>query len=81
MAGFSAATSTSDKYECGNCSHEMAGYNWTELSAEGWKSYSDGSNVGKGFLLCGECDRVFAARREVKQRQAALSQMVEQAQH
>jgi hypothetical protein len=63
---------TSDTYECGSCLAEMSGYTWNELSKDGWKTYSDGTNTGRGFILCDECDREYAVRRELAKLPAAI---------
>lgn len=57
-------STTNDTYQCGACNQEMHGYTWSELSKDdGWCSHMQN---GVTFILCGECERKFAARRAAR---------------
>lgn len=49
---------------CDACQEEAWGYPKKELLAEGWKWY-DGKK-GRSFVLCGDCEKVYAERRAAK---------------
>jgi hypothetical protein len=62
-----APKTSNDRYECGNCGHEVKGYTKTELEDEGWAWHRlNGGMTVKFFVLCDTCQARFEPIWEAK---------------
>lgn len=51
-------------FECDACGHEVSGYSKKELLEDGWKFHD--AKKKRTFVMCGDCEREYQRRREVR---------------
>lgn len=59
-------------FTCGSCGYEVSGYTAADLKKDQgweWHTYPGGTHA---FVMCGDCEREYALRRELKARAAEI---------
>lgn len=53
---------------CWSCGFEAVGYSKRDLLEDGWKWHD--ASAGVMFVMCGDCERLFASRRATREKVA-----------
>lgn len=57
---------------CDSCGQEMSGYSRRDLLNEGWRFHE--AKRKEGFLMCGECENMYARIREERAQETASTE-------